>query len=234
MNEKRITVRRAEERGGADHGWLKTKHSFSFADYYDPDYMGYRSLRVINDDRVAPKRGFGTHPHNDMEIFTYVISGQLRHEDSMGNGRTIEAGEFQYMSAGKGVYHSEFNPSEEEAHFLQIWILPNERGGEPRYAELDTKALSADGGMTLFASADGRNGSVQMRQEAEIYYGKLEAGEQTQVSGEGYPGAWIHLIKGQIEIDGESLKEADGASIEGGGFEIQAQEEAEFILFRLK
>ena len=234
MNEKRITVRRAEERGGADHGWLKTKHSFSFADYYDPDYMGYRSLRVINDDRVAPKRGFGTHPHNDMEIFTYVISGQLRHEDSMGNGRTIEAGEFQYMSAGKGVYHSEFNPSEEEAHFLQIWILPNERGGEPRYAELDTKALSADGGMTLFASADGRNGSVQMRQEAEIYYGKLEAGEQTQVSGEGYPGAWIHLIKGQIEIDGEALKAADGASIEGGGFEIQAQEEAEFILFRLK
>jgi len=234
VNEKRITVRRAEERGGADHGWLKTKHSFSFADYYDPDYMGYRSLRVINDDRVAPKRGFGTHPHNDMEIFTYVISGQLRHEDSMGNGRTIEAGEFQYMSAGKGVYHSEFNPSEEEAHFLQIWILPNERGGEPRYAELDTKALSADEGMTLFASADGRNGSVQMRQEAEIYYGKLEAGEQTQVSGEGYPGAWIHLIKGQIEIDGESLKEADGASIEGGGFEIQAQEEAEFILFRLK
>jgi len=196
--------------------------------------MGYRSLRVINDDRVAPKRGFGTHPHNDMEIFTYVISGQLRHEDSMGNGRTIEAGEFQYMSAGKGVYHSEFNPSEEEAHFLQIWILPNESGGEPRYAELDTKALSADEGMTLFASADGRNGSVQMRQEAEIYYGKLEAGEQTQVSGEGYPGAWIHLIKGQIEIDGEALKAADGASIEGGGFEIQAQEEAEFILFRLK
>lgn len=172
--QNNITIRRSDERGHADHGWLVAKHSFSFADYYDPAHMAYRSLRVINEDRIAPGKGFGTHPHSDMEIFTYIISGKLEHKDSMGNGRTIEAGQFQYMSAGEGVLHSEFNPSpDEETHLLQIWITPRKSGGEPRYADMDTRGLRKKNALTLFASAGGRDGSIAMRQDAEVHYGHL-------------------------------------------------------------
>lgn len=229
----KMTVRPSGERGVADHGWLKAKHSFSFSDYYDPDFMSYRSLRVINEDRVAPRNGFGRHPHDNMEIFTYIISGELKHEDSMGNGRTIKAGEFQYMSAGSGVYHSEFNHGEEETHLLQIWITPNQRGGEPKYAELDTKGLSTEGGLTLFSSADGRDGSVQMRQEAEIYFGKGEG--KMQIPPSPYEGAWIQMIQGSLKVGEHILEAGDGASIEGAqnGFPAEAVESTEFILFRL-
>ncbi len=231
-----ITIRKSEERGHANHGWLNSKHTFSFADYYDPAHMGYRTLRVINDDRVAAKQGFGTHPHSNMEIFSYVISGQLQHEDSMGNGRVIQAGEFQYMSAGAGVYHSEFNPGEEEAHFLQIWIQPNQKGGAPKYAELDTKALSSQDGLTLFASSDGREGSVQMRQEAEIYFGKAPAGQTLTVPASALDGVWIHLISGALTIDGHTIHPGDSLSIDDAqdGFPLSVDQDAEFILFRLQ
>lgn len=228
-----MKIRRSAERGTADHGWLKAKFSFSFADYYDPEHMGYRSLRVMNEDRIAPHNGFGRHPHSNMEIFTYVIDGELKHEDSMGNGRVIKAGEFQYMSAGSGVFHSEVNPGEKETHLIQIWIEPRVQGGEPRYAELDTNALTTEGGLTLFASADGRDNSVEMRQDAEIYFGKGEG--EMMIPASDYAGAWIQLIKGQLTLSDCTLHAGDGVALEDSqaGFKLNADEESEFILFRL-
>lgn len=231
-----VSIRRSEDRGHAHHGWLETHHSFSFGDYYDPEHMGYRSLRVINDDLVAPGAGFPTHPHRSMEIFTYVISGQLEHKDSMGNGRVIKAGEFQYMSAASGVQHSEFNPSADEpVHLLQIWITPEQTGGEPRYADMDANRLKQPNGLALLASPDGRDGSMQIRQQAEIHFGQLDAGRPLAVPPAELGGAWIHVIKGGINIQNATLSPGDSAAVDdsANGFPVAATKDAEFLLFRL-
>src|SRR4051794_6608888 len=194
------TIKRSEERGHLDHGWLNTYHSFSFGDYYDPAAMGFGPLRVINDDKVAPGEGFGTHPHRDMEIITYVLSGALEHKDSMGNGRTIRPGEVQYMSAGTGVQHSEFNPSNEEAaHFLQIWIQPDSKGVAPRYAEKSLKD-APEGKLNLVTSKTGRDGSIPIHQDADLWLGKLGAGNR--VTHTLAPGrhAWLHVAEGEVSL----------------------------------
>src|SRR3954471_22256193 len=173
-----MNIRRANERGHANHGWLDTYHTFSFADYYDPEWVGFRSLRVINDDIVMPGMGFGTHPHRDMEIITYVLSGSLQHKDSMGNGRVIRPGEVQYMSAGAGVQHSEFNPAKDEAvHLLQIWIQPDEKGVKPRYAEKSLKDAPT-GKLHLVTSKAGRDSSIAIHQDADLWIAKLGPGEK--------------------------------------------------------
>src|SRR5882757_9373081 len=195
-----ITTRKANDRGHAEHGWLDTYHTFSFAGYYDPEHMGFRSLRVINDDKVAPGGGFGTHPHRDMEIITYVLSGALEHKDSMGNGRVIRPGEVQYMAAGTGVQHSEFNPSKDEAvHLLQIWIQPDRKGVTPRYAEKSLKD-SATGALRLVTSKTGRDGSIAIHQDADLWLGKLEPGDQATHSLAPARHAWLHVAEGQIVL----------------------------------
>jgi len=231
-----IKVRKAEDRGKANFGWLDSKHSFSFGEYYDPNHMGFRSLRVINDDHVSAGQGFGSHPHKNMEIFSYVIDGQLKHEDSLGNGRTIQAGEFQYMSAGSGIMHSEFNPADETAHFLQIWIQPKELGGTPRYAELDSKQLDHTQDLVLFASADGRDNSIQIRQNADIYFGKIAKDATSTLGKSDYSGTWIQMIKGELLIENELLSPGDGASIENAkqDLTLEAKADSEFLLFRLQ
>src|SRR3954453_3602967 len=175
-----ITLRKANDRGHAAHGWLDTYHTFSFADYHDPRWMGYRSLRVINDDLVLPGEGFGTHPHRDMEIITYILSGALEHKDSMGNGRVIRTGDLQYMAAGTGVQHSEFNPSKEEAvHLLQIWIQPDRKGVAPRYAE-KSFTDAAPGKLNLVTSKTGRDGSIAIHQDADLWLAKLSPGNAVE------------------------------------------------------
>ncbi|MDP0491761.1 MAG: pirin family protein [Verrucomicrobiota bacterium JB023] len=227
-----LKVFRAGDRFHTAIDWLDSWHSFSFGEHYHPDRVGYRSLRVINDDVVAPGRGFATHPHASMEIFTYVISGQLEHRDSMGNGRIISAGEFQYMSAGTGVEHSESNPSpEEKVHLLQIWITPSSPGGEPRYADRDTKPLRQKDALTLLASPTGREGSFAIRQHAEIHFGSLSAGSSLQPGAE-YRHHYLHLIKGGLSLCGEGLSPGDGAAVDGE-FSIKADEDSEFLLFSL-
>lgn len=231
---KTTTIRRANERGHANHGWLDSYHSFSFANYYDPEWMGYRSLRVINDDLVMPGMGFGTHPHRDMEIITYVLSGRLEHKDSMGNGRIIRPGEVQYMSAGTGVQHSEFNPSKEEAvHFMQIWVQPDERSAKPRYAE---KSLNEapEGKLNLVTSKTGRDGSIAIRQDADLWLGKLGAGNR--VTHTLAPGrhAWLHVAEGEVSLNGKKLSGGDAAAIdEQGALELSATKPSQVLLFDL-
>ncbi|MCB1229062.1 MAG: pirin family protein [Verrucomicrobiae bacterium] len=232
----RIVKRPSDERGRAEHGWLHSRFSFSFAEYHDPAHMGYRSLRVINDDFIEPGKGFGMHPHQSMEIFTYVIEGSLEHQDSMGNGRVIKAGEFQYMSAGSGVMHSEFNPSsDEQTHLLQIWIFPEKPGGEPRYADADPSSRRVTDGLTLLASPDGRDESMAMRQQAMIAFGDLGAGKSLEVSATVSPEGhfWIQMIQGELTIGEETFVAGDGGVIEGGNFSITANEASEFLLFEL-
>jgi quercetin 2,3-dioxygenase len=207
-----INIRRAEERGHANHGWLDTNHTFSFADYYDPNFMGFRALRVINDDRVAPGRGFGMHGHRDMEIVTYVLDGALAHRDSMGNGSIIRPGEVQRMSAGTGVTHSEANPSDTDPlRLLQIWILPERRGDKPSYEQKMFTDADRRGTLRLVASPDGRDGSVTIHQDVEIY-ASLVDGEVTHVFRPGRYG-WLQVARGNVELNGEALKEGDGAAI---------------------
>lgn len=228
-------IRRSLERGYADHGWLKTFHSFSFADYQDPAHQQFRHLRVINEDWVAAGKGFGMHPHRSMEIFTYVVSGELRHEDSMGNARTIKAGEFQYMSAGDGVLHSEFNASDSEpVHLLQIWIIPENAGGKPDYADVDLSREFADGKLTLLASPDGAGSSIAMRQKAFIQFGRISAGQNLRSDERpGQPHQWLQLIRGSVTIGGQKLKAGDAASIDSGPLQVEADEDAEFLIFQL-
>jgi quercetin 2,3-dioxygenase len=229
-----IRIRKSDERGQADHGWLKTHHTFSFADYYDPAHMGFRSLRVINDDVVAGGGGFPTHPHRDMEIITYVLSGALEHKDSMGNGSVIRPGNVQYMAAGTGVQHSEFNHSPiEPVHLLQIWIQPDTRGAKPRYAE--KSFTDAPGGrLNLVASKTGRDGSIAINQDANVYVGKFEVGNAlTHDLGEGR-GAWLHVAEGEVALNGQALKAGDGAALTAEiAFELRAGQPSQVLLFDL-
>lgn len=232
----KIVKRAAETRGSTDIDWLKSRHTFSFGQYQDAEQMGYRSLRVFNDDRVAPAQGFGTHPHRDMEIFSYVVSGSLEHKDSLGNGRVINAGEFQYMSAGRGIRHSEFNPSETEpTHFLQVWIEPATQGGEPLYADRSVKRHHLTNTLNLLASSDGRGDSFAIRQKAEISFGQVEAGHSISVpASESLGYGWIHVVSGSLTVLGENLNAGDAAALEGeSAFEIEGIETADFLFFRL-
>ncbi len=208
-----MNIRKANERGHAEHGWLDTYHTFSFANYYDPEWMGFRSLRVINDDIVMPGMGFGTHPHRDMEIITYVLSGALEHKDSMGNGRVIRPGEVQYMAAGTGITHSEFNPSSEEAvHLLQIWIVPERKGLKPRYAE---KSLGAapKGQLNLVVSKAGRDGSLPINQDADLYVARLEPGNEVSHALKSNRHAWVHIAEGEVKLNGDTLKAGDAIAL---------------------
>ena len=208
-----ITHRKAGERGHARHGWLESYHTFSFADYHDPKWMGYRSLRVINDDIVMPRMGFGKHPHRDMEIITYILSGSLAHEDSMGNGRTITAGEFQYMAAGTGVQHSEQNPSGTEAvHLLQVWIMPDEKGVAPRYAEKSMRDAST-GALHLVASKSGRDDSIAIHQDADLWLGKLGADQTVSHSPASGRHIWLHVAEGDVTLNGHALTAGDAAAV---------------------
>ena len=229
-----MKVRKANERGHAEHGWLDSYHTFSFANYYDPQWMGFRSLRVINDDLVMPGMGFGKHPHRDMEILTYVLSGALEHKDSMGNGRVIRAGDLQYMAAGTGVQHSEFNPAKDEAvHFLQIWIQPDRQGVAPRYAEKSFSNAPA-GKLHLVTSKAGRDGSIAIHQDAELWLAKLEAGNRVSHNlGRGRQ-AWVHVAEGEVALNGKKLEGGDGAALtEPGALELSAAKPAQVLLFDL-
>lgn len=209
-----ISIRRAGERGHADHGWLDSHHTFSFADYYDPAHMGFRNLRVINDDRVAAGRGFGSHPHRDMEIVSYVLEGALAHKDSTGTGAVIRPGDVQRMSAGTGVVHSELNASSTQGvHFLQIWLLPGQRGLSPSYEQKTFTDEAKRGRLRLVVSPDGRDGSVSIHTDAAIFAGTFDAGESASL--ELGPGrhAWVQVARGGVRVNGHELVEGDGAAI---------------------
>lgn len=226
-----IKMRKSKARGYADHGWLKTYHSFSFANYYDPNFMGFSVLRVINEDFVAAGKGFATHGHKDMEIITYIISGQLEHKDSMGNGAIIKPLEVQRMSAGKGVTHSEFNPTTEEVHLLQIWILPDKKSYEPSYEQKSfTGKISDD--LLLVASNKGREGSVSLHQDVDIYLCKSKnVGEKNYFVKDGRC-LWLQIVKGEIDVNGQKLVNGDGCSVEKlREVKLQWNAGAEFLLF---
>lgn len=209
-----IKIRKSNERGHVNHGWLEAKHSFSFGDYHDPDHMGFRVLRVINEDKVKGGQGFGTHPHRDMEIVTYILEGSLEHKDSMGTGSVIRAGEIQYMSAGSGVQHSEFNHSKSDtAHLLQIWILPNEKGAKPRYDQKNFTAAEKTGTLKLLASPDGSQGSVAIRQDARVFASILQSGQTTDLDLGKDRYAWVQVAKGSLILNGKTLEQGDGAAI---------------------
>jgi quercetin 2,3-dioxygenase len=231
----KITKRAAGDRGRTRLDWLDSWHTFSFGDYRDRDHMGFHALRVINDDVVEPGTGFGKHPHRDAEILTYVLEGRLQHRDSMGNGSVIEAGDLQYMSAGNGVTHSEFNPSSDErVHLLQIWILPDHSGGAPRYAERPLGAAKPNA-LTLLFAGNPRDGAVGIRADADVYVGKLDARERVEHPVARGRGVWIHVIGGDVTVGGETLGAGDGAAIEeADAIEIQARSDAQFLLFDLK
>jgi hypothetical protein len=230
-----ITIRPSAERGGGNHGWLNTKHTFSFADYWDPKWMGFRSLRVINEDRVAPNTGFPTHPHRDMEIITYVLAGKLEHKDSLGTGSVILPGDGQRMTAGSGIRHSEFNPSTTEAvHFLQIWILPEKGALPPSYEQKSFAQAEKSGKLRLIASPNASQGSVKINQDVQLYVTRLKAGEE--VSHEFVPGryGWLQVAHGAVELNGKKLNQGDGAAIsEEPKLTIKGTEDAEVLLFDL-
>src|SRR3954471_23282956 len=230
-----ITVRPASERGHGQKGWLDTYHTFSFSDYQDPQHMGFRVLRVINEDRVQPGQGFGTHGHRDMEIVTYVLEGALAHEDSLGNGSVLRPGEFQCMTAGTGIRHSEFNPSESEpVHFYQIWLLPDPQGAAPSYDQRAFPEEERRGKLRVVASPDGRDGSLTIHQDAEVLLTSLAAGER--VTHELAPGrhAWLQVLRGSVHLDGVPLATSDGAAVsEESSLTVLANEPCEVMLFDL-
>jgi redox-sensitive bicupin YhaK (pirin superfamily) len=230
-----IKIRKSDERGHLNFGWLDTYHTFSFGEYYDPHNMGFRSLRVINEDFVAAGRGFPTHGHSDMEIVTYILDGALEHRDSMGNGSVIRPGDVQRMSAGTGVRHSEKNSSAEESvHLLQIWILPAEQGTEPGYEQKGFAEEERRGRLRLVASPDGRDGSVTIRQDASLYATLLEAGQSVEHTLGAGRHAWAQVARGAVEINGHSLAQGDGAAAsEEERLVITASEPAEVLLFDL-
>jgi len=230
-----INIRPGNQRGGGDYGWLNTRHTFSFDQYHDPLFMGFRSLRVINEDVVAPSGGFPTHPHHDMEIITYVLDGALEHRDSLGTGSIIRPGDGQRMSAGRGIRHSELNPSNTDpVHLLQIWVTPNKPGYEPSYEQ---KAFPNDekrGKLRLIASPDGKDGSVTIHQDARLYVSLLAPGQEVSHSlGQGRY-AWLQVAKGAVELNGQTLRQGDGAAVEREPkLTIKGLEEAEVLLFDL-
>jgi hypothetical protein len=211
-----ITLRRSQDRGYADHGWLKSHHSFSFADYHDPAHMGFGNLRVINEDRIAPGTGFGAHGHRDMEIVSYVLDGALAHKDSMGNGASIVPGEVQRMSAGSGVRHSEFNhAADSTTHFLQIWILPDRQGIAPGYEQKAFAAADKRGRLRLVASPDGRDGSVQLNADASIRAGLFDADERAELALDAKRLAYVHVARGSVSVNGQALSVGDAARLDG-------------------
>jgi quercetin 2,3-dioxygenase len=229
-----MTLRKANERGHANHGWLDSYHTFSFADYYDPQWMGFRSLRVINDDLVLPENGFGAHPHRDMEIITYVLRGALEHKDSMGNGSIIRPGNIQYMSAGSGVQHSEFNPSAEEAvRLLQIWIMPDVKGAKPRYGEKSFSDKPA-GQLHLMTSKTGRDGSMAIRQDADLWLAKLEPGQSVAHTLARERHAWVHVAEGEVTVNGKTLVTGDAAALsDETKVQVSANKPSQVLLFDL-
>jgi quercetin 2,3-dioxygenase len=230
-----LTLRLADARGHARHGWLDSRHTFSFADYHDPQQMGFRALRVINEDRVQPGRGFATHHHEDMEIVTYVLEGALAHQDSLGNGATIEPGEVQRMSAGTGIDHSEFNHSRDAlVHFLQIWILPERRGLEPGYEQRAFPLDAKRDGLLLVASRDGRDGSVTVHQDVSLFAGRLAAGARSEhLLGAGRH-AWLQVARGSLDVNGQLLRAGDGlAASDESRLAITARDDSEMLLFDL-
>jgi len=230
-----ITLKRACERGHFDHGWLKTWHTFSFSDYHDPKHTHFRSLRVINEDRVEPDQGFDTHGHRDMEIITYILEGELQHKDSMGNGSVIRPGDVQRMSAGTGVEHSEFNPSKKSSvHLLQIWIFPEKKNLEPSYEQTHFTESERKNKLKLVASHDGREGSVKINQDATLYASILDTKNELSARLNKGRAAWVQVAKGALEVNGTRLEEGDGAAIsDEAELKIKALAQSEFILFDL-
>jgi redox-sensitive bicupin YhaK (pirin superfamily) len=230
-----IRVRKAAERGHFNHGWLNTYHTFSFGDYHDPANMGFRSLRVINDDRVQPGQGFGMHGHRDMEIVTYVLEGALEHTDSMGNGSIIKAGELQRMTAGTGIRHSEFNPSDSEwVHLYQIWLLPRRKGLAPSYEELGVREEEKRGRFRLVASPDGAAGSLTIHQDARLYLASLSPGEGVAHEIERGRAAWLQVLRGSVHVLAHDLAAGDGVAVtDENAISIQATVPSEVLLFDL-
>ena len=230
-----ITLRKSEERGLADHGWLKSFHSFSFADYHDPEHMGFGNLRVINEDRVAAGQGFGTHGHRDMEIISYVIDGELAHRDTLGNVETIPPGDVQRMSAGRGVMHSEFNhKADETTHFLQIWIEPNVRGIAPGYEQKKFGTDEKRGKLRLVASPDGADGSVTVHADARLFAGLIDGDEKASLTLDPKRKSYVHLVRGELEVNGQKLSDGDAAMLEGESqLTLGAGKDAEVLVFDL-
>jgi redox-sensitive bicupin YhaK (pirin superfamily) len=230
-----MTIRPAAERGHANHGWLDTNHTFSFADYYDPDHVGFRALRVINEDRVAPGQGFGTHPHRDMEIISYVLEGALAHKDSIGTGSTIRPGDVQRMSAGRGVAHSEFNASRTEpVHFLQIWLVPSERGIDPSYEQKTFKLGDEPGRLHVVASPDARDGSVGIHTDAILYAGVFAKDEKAVLPIDPGRHAWIQVARGRVRVNDKELSAGDGAALSNeSSVRIEGLDAGEVLVFDL-
>ena len=230
-----ITVRKATDRGRANHGWLDSHHTFSFANYYDPDHMGFRALRVINDDRIEGGAGFGSHPHKDMEIISYVLEGGLTHKDSMGTGATIKPGDVQRMSAGTGVTHSELNASpSDEAHFLQIWLQPDKLGVAPSYEQKTFSDAEKRGCLRLVASPDGRDGSVTINAKTKVYAGVFGSGQAAELALDDKRHAWIQVAQGNVRVNGKQLSAGDGVSLSNERLvKIEGVDEGEVLVFDL-
>ena len=230
-----ILIRKSNDRGHADHGWLDSRFTFSFADYYHPQHIQFRTLRVMNDDRIAGGGGFPTHPHRDMEIVTYVLEGALAHKDSMGNGSVIKPGDVQYMSAGTGVAHSEFNASDSEsAHLYQIWMFPDQKGHKPVYDQRHFTAADKRGKLRLVVSPDGRDGSVQIRQDNQLYATVLAPGESVEHALKPDRHAYVQVARGSVTLNGEPLEAGDGAAIsDEKSLELTGIDDAEVLLFDL-
>ena len=230
-----IRIRRSGDRGRADHGWLDSRFTFSFADYHDPRHMGFRALRVINDDRIAPSGGFPMHPHRDMEIVTYVVEGAIAHRDSLGNGSIIRPGEVQRMTAGTGVVHSEYNPSDHETtRLLQIWILPRRNGLEPGYEQKAFPDAERRGTLRVVASPDARDGSVTIQQDAAIYASRLGAGESVRIDLARGRHAWVQVVRGDVQLGGHDLSEGDGAAVsDETALDLVGRADAEVLVFDL-
>ena len=230
-----IRIRRANDRGHLDHGWLNTYHTFSFSEYQDPEHMRFRALRVMNEDTVQAGQGFGTHPHRDMEIVTYVLEGALEHKDSMGNGSVLRPGEFQRMSAGSGITHSEFNPSETEpVHLYQIWLFPQSKGIEPSYEQKAFAPAERLNQLRVAASPDGQNGSLLIHQDALIHLASLENGKSVSHKLSPTRHAWLQVLRGSVELNGQPLQVSDGAAVSDlEKLEITATDQAEIMLFDL-
>jgi quercetin 2,3-dioxygenase len=230
-----IEVRRADQRGRANHGWLDSRHTFSFADYYDPQHMGFRALRVINEDRVAPGQGFGTHGHRDMEILSYVLEGALEHKDSMGTGSVMKPGDLQRMSAGTGVRHSEFNASRTEpVHFLQIWIVPAKEGDQPSYEQKNFPESERQGRLRVVAAPDGRDGSLSIHADAVVYAGIFGAGERAELALAKGRSAWVHVARGKVRVNGNDLQAGDAIGLSAeSAVKIEGIDAGEVLAFDL-